>query len=95
MFGRDVSIRAEVVQLDSLSAHADGDGIIAWMRSGGQQPRSGYVTHGEPDAADCLRARIKHELGWQARVPEMLERVAIARHAMPVREDGGPTRIRT
>lgn len=37
-----------------------------------------YVTHGEPGAADILRARIQHELGWQARMPEHLERVAVA-----------------
>jgi metallo-beta-lactamase family protein len=26
--------------------------------------------HGEPDAADALRARVAHELGWHAEVPE-------------------------
>lgn len=36
-----------------------------------------YVTHGEPDAADALRFRIEHELGWNVRVPEHLERVSI------------------
>jgi metallo-beta-lactamase family protein len=35
------------------------------------------MTHGEPDAADALRARIQHELGWRVRVPEQLEEVAV------------------
>jgi metallo-beta-lactamase family protein len=34
-----------------------------------------FVTHGEPDAADALRARIEHELGWAAQFPEYLEEV--------------------
>lgn len=67
--GRDVPIEAEVVQLDSLSAHADADEIIEWMRSARTPPRVVYVTHGEPQAADTLRRRIRHELGWDARVP--------------------------
>jgi metallo-beta-lactamase family protein len=36
-----------------------------------------YITHGEPDASDALRLRIKHELGWRARVPEHLEKISL------------------
>jgi metallo-beta-lactamase family protein len=36
-----------------------------------------YVTHGEPIAADTLRARIKRELHWNVRVPQHLERAAL------------------
>ncbi|MEJ1095374.1 MULTISPECIES: MBL fold metallo-hydrolase [unclassified Pseudoxanthomonas] len=77
MYGREVSIRAEVVALQSFSGHADADQVIAWMAGATVSPLMTYVTHGEPDAADALRARIKHELGWQARVPEHLERIAL------------------
>ena len=75
MFGREVPIRAEVVQLESFSGHADADELLAWMRGVARKPRMTYVTHGEPDAADALRGRIKRELGWHARVPEHLERI--------------------
>ena len=77
MFGRDVPIRAEVVQLQALSAHADADELLAWMRTAPAPPARVYVTHGEPAAADTLRARIEHELGWHARVPEHLQQVDI------------------
>ncbi|WP_426303268.1 MBL fold metallo-hydrolase RNA specificity domain-containing protein [Arthrobacter sp. R-11] len=75
IYGQDVEIRAEVVQLEGFSAHADADGIIRWMRTAPRAPRMTYVTHGEPDASDALRTRIKRELGWNARVPEYLETV--------------------
>jgi metallo-beta-lactamase family protein len=75
IFGKDVPIRAEVVALGSLSAHADADALIDWMGSVDHPPSSVYVVHGEPAAADALRARITRELGWPARVPEHLERV--------------------
>ena len=77
IFGRDVPIRAEVHNLDSMSAHADADDLIEWMKSCPVSPRAVYVTHGEPTAADTLRARIRHEVGWPARVPEHLESVDI------------------
>ncbi|WP_127476584.1 MBL fold metallo-hydrolase RNA specificity domain-containing protein [Microbacterium sulfonylureivorans] len=77
IFGKDVPIRAEVVNLDLLSAHADANELLAWMRSAASAPEMVYVTHGEPSAADRLRARIIRELGWNARVPEHLETVPI------------------
>ena len=73
--GQDVPIRAEVASLDNLSAHADADEILAWMRGVTQTPRRTFVTHGEPEAADALRARIDHELGWSVAVPEYLQTV--------------------
>ncbi|MDW9688383.1 MBL fold metallo-hydrolase [Sinorhizobium meliloti] len=81
MFGHDVPIRAEVVQLESFSGHADADEILDWMKQANRPPKMTYLTHGEPDAADTLRARINREFGWQARVPEDLERIDLERPA--------------
>lgn len=77
IFGEERHIRAEVIQLDGMSGHADADELLEWMRHA-RPPRMTYVTHGEPEAADALRFRIEHELGWEVRVPEHLERINIA-----------------
>jgi len=77
IFGRDVPIAAEVVQSASLSAHADADEIMSWLRQAPRAPRMTFVTHGEPAAADTLRRRIRHELGWTVRVPEHREIVEL------------------
>lgn len=77
IFGADVPIEAEVVSIDSMSAHADADELLAWMGAVTRPPRETFVVHGEATAADILRVRINHELGWRARVPEHLERVAL------------------
>ena len=73
--GHYVPIEAEVADLPMLSAHADGDEIIGWLRGFGAAPAQTYVVHGEPNAADTLRHRIEEELGWPARVPEHGETV--------------------
>ena len=77
MFGREVPINAEVLTLQSFSSHADSNELIAWMRTAQKPPGMTYITHGEPDAADILRGRVKRELGWTCRVPEQLEQVQL------------------
>lgn len=77
IFGADVPVRAEVTNIDTMSAHADADDLISWMRATASPPQATYVTHGEPAAADTLRSRIKRELGWNAWVPEHLETVRL------------------
>ena len=72
IFGADVPIRAQVHHIESMSAHADAEQLLDWMRHA-ERPRAVYVTHGEPAAADTLRARITRELGWPARGPEQGE----------------------
>ncbi len=68
--GRDIELNAEVVQLQSASAHADAGQLLAWLRTMPQAPDQVYVVHGELAAADELRKRIKNQLGWRAMVPE-------------------------
>ena len=68
--GRDVPVNAQVIQLQSASAHADSNQLIAWLRTMPQAPDQVYVVHGDLGPSDALRKRIKHELGWRALVPE-------------------------
>ena len=67
---KDIQINAEVVQLQSSSAHADAVQLIDWLRSMKEAPSQVYVVHGEPEASDALRQRIHQSLGWRALVPE-------------------------
>jgi metallo-beta-lactamase family protein len=71
--GAYVPIRAEVRNLDMLSAHADADEIMAWLGGFRRPPVRTFVTHGEPAAADALRRRIAEDLGWDVHVPEQGE----------------------
>jgi metallo-beta-lactamase family protein len=68
--GAYVPVRARVGNLDMLSAHADADEILRWLRGFKAPPRMTFVTHGEPAAADALRRRIEEELGWPCTVPD-------------------------
>jgi len=73
--GEYVPVRAQVSQLEGFSGHADSDELMAWLRGLRQPPRQTFVVHGEPDASDALRMRIKDQLGWKVRVPQHGETV--------------------
>jgi metallo-beta-lactamase family protein len=68
--GHDVPVEAEIVNLQSASAHADGNQLLEWLHTMPTAPAQVYVVHGERQASDVLRARIERELGWRAMVPE-------------------------
>ena len=68
--GEQVPVRAEVASLHNLSAHADADELLQWLRRLPQAPQQLLINHGEPEAADALRLRIQQELGWNCRVPD-------------------------
>jgi metallo-beta-lactamase family protein len=75
--GEYVPLRAEVVALDNLSAHADYEEIIEWLKHFHAPPRQTFITHGEPVAADALRHRIEERFRWNVRVPDYLEKVVL------------------
>ncbi len=75
--GEAVAVRAQVAQLDCVSAHADANELIAWMQRIGKPPRRVFITHGEAAASDALRQRIQGQLGWPAEVPEYRDRIDV------------------
>lgn len=83
--GAYVPVCAEVALINRLSAHADADETLAWLKQMKTPPRQTFVTHGEPSAADTLRRRIAEELRWPATVPEHLGDVALVSDTPPPR----------
>ncbi|HET6370070.1 MAG TPA: MBL fold metallo-hydrolase [Nitrospiria bacterium] len=75
--GDYVPVRAEVVAMENLSAHADYTEIMAWLEGFSAPPKETFITHGEPAAADALRHRIEEKLGWRCRVPDYREQAVL------------------
>lgn len=70
LHGKDLPVAAEIVQLTSASAHADGNQLLAWLQQMPKPPAQVYVVHGELEASDALRQRIERDLKMRAVVPE-------------------------
>jgi len=75
--GEQIPVRAEVRNLSMLSAHADSNEIMRWLRGFASAPRMTFVTHGENHSAEALRQRIERELGWKCRASRHLEVVEL------------------
>ncbi|TPW24792.1 MBL fold metallo-hydrolase [Marinobacter nauticus] len=70
-------VKAEIHNMDSMSAHGDYQEILHWLEQGTLKPEKVYVTHGEAVASDTMRKRISEKFGWDAEVPDLFEEVEI------------------
>jgi metallo-beta-lactamase family protein len=75
--GRYVPIKAEVHNLEMLSAHADRGELLRWARGLGKAPARTFVVHGEAGAADGFRKALEEELHWDCMVPAQDEEVEL------------------
>ncbi len=69
MHGKQVSVFAEVVQIQGLSVHADADEVCAWLGTTKSVPTHTFIVHGEPASSAAMAEKINSKLGWNTVVP--------------------------
>ena len=69
IFGEEVAVRAEVVTLGGLSAHADQPALLDWLQRFRHAPARTFVTHGEQSNAMAFADKITTDLHWATSVP--------------------------
>ena len=73
LLGQMHPVRAQIEKIDGFSAHADRDGLLAWLADIRVPPRCVFITHGEEKAATSF-AKVLHErTGWTVKVPQYKE----------------------
>ena len=77
ILGEHQPVRAQVRQVQGLSAHAGRDDLLRWLGSFAPAPRRVFVTHGEESASLALADRLRDDLGLEATVPRYLDEVAL------------------
>jgi len=75
IYGAAVQTRAKILDVLGLSAHADRNDIVRWLRLAPRPPKRVYLIHGEPAAAASLAEKIGRELGWPVSVPALGDRL--------------------
>jgi hypothetical protein len=63
IFGMEYHREAEVVTLNGFSNHADQPGLLGWAQAFKKPPERTFVVHGDPEAAQELATRLRHDLG--------------------------------
>jgi len=75
IYGQDVPVGAEVINLRQFSAHAGQSELLRWLTGLPAPPRQTYLTHGEPQASAALKAKIEASLRWRVALPQYLQTV--------------------
>ena len=75
MFGEDVPVAAEVVNLRQFSAHAGKSELMRWLTGLPAPPRQTYLVHGEPAASGALKFTIESNFRWRVSLPTYLQTV--------------------
>ncbi len=78
LWGETIRVAARVHTVGGLSAHADQDGLMHWYRGFENRPPV-YLVHGEPQARETLRARMKEELGAPVGLAESGQTIDLAK----------------
>lgn len=76
--GEMIPINAHVEVLGNTSAHADYQEMLDWLKHFTKPPKKVFITHGEPEAALSLKAKIEETLGWHCVVPELMQNEALS-----------------
>ena len=77
LFGKYFPVNAKIENVEGLSAHTDQNGLIGWMSEIKQKPEHIFIVHGEPQASDALRVKIKDTYGWECEIPSLNDIVDI------------------
>jgi metallo-beta-lactamase family protein len=77
VLGKHYPVRARVVQVNGLSAHADRDELMKWLSSLRKPPRRLFVTHGEPETSQHFASLVRDQTGWEVAVPQYKDEVIL------------------
>lgn len=71
--GQEVPVRAEIVKIDQLSAHAGRSELLRWLSGITAPPRQTFLVHGEPNALESFHGAVTSKFNWPVTVPEYLQ----------------------
>lgn len=71
VFGEPVTVKAEIVQINAFSGHADEPELLAYAGATAQRHAKIFLVHGEPERCDALQSALqKAHIGKEVVIPE-------------------------
>ena len=69
LFGEEIDVKADIVNLPGISGHADMAHLTKWVGNFKIAPKNVFVVHGEEKTAEFFAEHVKAELGFNAVAP--------------------------
>lgn len=76
ILGENIQVRAEIDELQGLSAHADLNMLLDWVDNIKEKPKKIFLVHGEPDSTENLKKEIENRFNIStviAKLDEVIE----------------------
>ncbi|HKN61836.1 MAG TPA: MBL fold metallo-hydrolase [Candidatus Acidoferrales bacterium] len=73
IFGQQVPVRAQVMAIGQLSAHAGRSELLRWLSGMKAAPRQTFLVHGEPNALSSFHDAVANQFHWNVTVPAYLQ----------------------
>jgi metallo-beta-lactamase family protein len=70
ILGENYPVKAQVIQMNGFSSHADSVQLLNWLYNLKRAPRHVFVVHGEEQAANYLAETVRKDKGWTVTVPD-------------------------
>lgn len=77
IYGKYYPVRARIESLNGLSAHADQTELLDWLSEIKTAPERVFLVHGEPQASDSMRVKIRDTKNWSPYIPDLFEIVRV------------------
>jgi len=74
--GEMIPVRAQIVNMSSLSAHADYTEMLPWLKRM-VPPAKTFLVHGELESLQAFEQLLETELGWPIEIPTLNEAVEL------------------
>ena len=75
--GEEVSINAKIYDLNLLSAHADQEGLLQWIKGIPKKPNKICLVHGTLESAQALKEVIHDQMNVDPHIPELGQELII------------------
>jgi metallo-beta-lactamase family protein len=69
ILGETIEVHAETAVMDSISGHADREGLLGWIGGMQKKPALVFVNHGDDESCTGLAGEIRSRFGVEAAAP--------------------------
>ncbi|CVK19778.1 MBL fold metallo-hydrolase RNA specificity domain-containing protein [Sporomusa sphaeroides] len=70
IMGEEISVRAEIHNMEGFSAHADQSQLTSWLKNFTTKPANIFIVHGEEDRSEPFGKMINEEFGIATYIPK-------------------------
>lgn len=88
IIGEEISVRAEIHNLEGFSAHADQEQLLNWLANFKSKPANVFIVHGEYDMSEPFARLIKEKLDYSSYIPRYGDAAIIEGREWRIEESG-------